>query len=1186
VRLQRLQITRLPGIDQPFVLDRLGPGLHAILGPNGSGKSSLCRAVRGLLWAAQGPRHGIEVEGVFEEGERRWLARRQGPDLQWQQDGAPSAPPQLPASHLAGCFFLELKALLDDSREAELDLAGEIRRQLAGGYDLETVEADLFPSRPRRGRREGRELQEASRGLSRELARQQGLAGREAELGALEEELQGVEAEEARRPWLQAALRLHELRGELGEAEALQGSLPPVLGSLRGDEEERLDGLEARLEELRGRRELLGEQRDQAIRSLEQTKLPGSVDATELEASRTRANDLARQELALEGARRGCQGERERLAATRRALGARDESVLELDPGAPDELFGLLRRAQELDARQRVLDERLAQLPSAEEVPEGELEKLEAGSRALRGWLSSRAPTTRFVVGLAALLLALGTGLASWLHAGLAALAGLGLGAAAGVVLQLVARSLSLGTGFAAWLQVGFAALVGLGLGAFAAALLLSLRRSAALTRGQWEAQFARLDLAPPQGWKIEAVEGRLAEFDETLAALRERRLSADARAVQVRELEAQAATLVLDQHSLDEQRQELRARLGLEADLPDPELIDLALRVYACREARASFEQVEAQRRSLDERCAALRAALGTFLQAHGEAAAADSAQALACVTRVADRSKALTAAIEARGHLEGELERLEEDAERLREERTDVYDLAGLGDSDRRALQRLLEQLPRYRELEEQLRELRTRIDYQTQQLEQAGQERLIELTEEELRRDQQALELGAARLEELRETIPDLRGELRRTREGHDLEQALAARDAARERLEQCLEAALYTRAGRWLLDVVREEHDRSQVPELLQRTRALFAAFTHHSYRLDVPRRLAEASLRVRDTRSGRDHGLAELSDGTRGQLLLAARLAFAEDVEREVRLPLFLDESLAHSDPARFAAVARSLGRIAEDQARQIFYLTSDVEDVKRLESALDEEGVAPPRVHDLAEIRRLAVAATVRELTVTPLPEVPRPQGMGPEQYGELLGVPALDPRRGADAQHLLFLLWDELDSLHRLLEAQVRTVGQWRELSRQGLGADCAGDEDQARRLDARAALFEAFCEAWCEGRGRSVDREAIQESGAVSDRFMEPVLEIIQSCAGDARALLEVLRGRGSESLRGFRGAKIEELETFLANGGWLDTRRLLDRDQIATRLLLAASWHVLPQGESRELLHRWWEQSAAAA
>jgi len=1186
VRLQRLQITRLPGIDQPFVLDRLGPGIHVILGPNGSGKSSLCRAVRGLLWAEQGPRHGIEVEGVFEEGERRWLARRQGADLQWQQDGAPLAPPQLPAAHLAGCFFLELKALLDHSREAELDLAGEIRRQLAGGYDLETVEAELFPTRPRQGRREARELQEASRGLNRELARQQDLAGREARLGTLEAELQGAETEEARRPWLRAALDLLELRRELGEAEALQGSLPPVLASLRGDEGERLDGLEARLEKLRERRALLEEQRDQAVRSLEQTKLPHPIDTTELEASRTRANDLARQELALEQARRSSQGERERLSATRRALGAGDESVLERDPGAPDELFGLLRRAQELDARQRVLDERLSQLPPAEEVPERELQKLEAGSRALRGWLSARAPRTRFVVGMVALVLALGTGLAAWLHAGLAALAGLGLGAAAGVALELVAWSLSLGTGLAAWLQAGFAALAGLGLGVLAAALLLSLRRGAALTRRQQEAQFARLDLAPPEGWHIEAVEGRLAELDETLAALRGGRLSADARAVQVRELEAQTATLLVDQRSLDEQRQELRVRLSLEADFPDPELIDLALRVHACREARAALEQVEAQRLSLEERCAALRAALGTFLQAHGEAAAADSAQALACVTRVAERSKALSDAIKAQRQLEGELGRLEEDAERLWQERVDVYDLAGLGDSDRGALQRLLEQLPRYRQREEQLRELRTRIDYQTQQLEQAGQERLIELTGEELRRDQQTLEVGAARLEELRQTIPDLRGELRRTREGHGLEQALAARGVAGERLEQCLEAALYARAGRWLLDAVREEHDRSQVPELLQRTRALFGAFTHHSYRLDVPRRLAEASLRVRDTRSGRDHGLAELSDGTRGQLLLAARLAFAEDVEREVRLPLFLDESLAHSDPARFAAVARSLGRIAEDQDRQIFYLTSDIEDVKRLEGALDEEGVALPRVHDLAEIRRLAVAATVRELTVTPLPELPRPQGLDPEQYGELLGVSALDPRRGADAQHLLFVLWDDLDCLHRLLEAQVRTVGQWRELSRQGLGANCAGDEEQARRLDARAALFEAFCRAWCEGRGRSVDREAIQQSGAVSDRFLEPVLRIEESCAGDARALLEALRSRGSESLRGFRAAKIEELERFLAEGGWLDTRPVLDRDQIATRLLPAASQHSMAQGELRELLHRWWEQSAAAA
>ncbi len=40
-----------------------------------------------------------------------------------------------------------------------------------------------------------------------------------------------------------------------------------------------------------------------------------------------------------------------------------------------------------------------------------------------------------------------------------------------------------------------------------------------------------------------------------------------------------------------------------------------------------------------------------------------------------------------------------------------------------------------------------------------------------------------------------------------------------------------------------------------------------------------------------------------------------------------------------SDPSRFHAIAGSLGRIARDHGRQIFYLTSDPHDVERIRIA-------------------------------------------------------------------------------------------------------------------------------------------------------------------------------------------------------------------------------------------------------
>ena len=132
----------------------------------------------------------------------------------------------------------------------------------------------------------------------------------------------------------------------------------------------------------------------------------------------------------------------------------------------------------------------------------------------------------------------------------------------------------------------------------------------------------------------------------------------------------------------------------------------------------------------------------------------------------------------------------------------------------------------------------------------------------------------------------------------------------------------------------------------------------------------------------DLRSGEDRELDQLSDGTRAQLLLAARIAFAEEVERGTTLPLFLDEALDQSDTARFEAIARSLGRIANDQGRQIFYLTSDPLDRERIRQALDSENCVMAAEIDLGSIRgRGARVTEPTALQVPPRPLVPAPDG-------------------------------------------------------------------------------------------------------------------------------------------------------------------------------------------------------------
>ena len=53
MKLKRLRINRLPGINEPFEIESDQVGFHVIYGPNEIGKSSICRAVESLLGSSR-----------------------------------------------------------------------------------------------------------------------------------------------------------------------------------------------------------------------------------------------------------------------------------------------------------------------------------------------------------------------------------------------------------------------------------------------------------------------------------------------------------------------------------------------------------------------------------------------------------------------------------------------------------------------------------------------------------------------------------------------------------------------------------------------------------------------------------------------------------------------------------------------------------------------------------------------------------------------------------------------------------------------------------------------------------------------------------------------------------------------------------------------------------------------------
>jgi exonuclease SbcC len=1182
MKLHRLSIDRMPGIDRPFELKALGEGLNIVVGPNGIGKSQVCAAVRALLWHERGiVENGLAASATFGHDGEAWSVVRDGSLHAWQREGIDVMAPVLPGERLEGCFFLGLRDLLDDSDRAGRDLAAEIRRQMSGGFDLEQVHQAFEDAVPvYGGRRENKDLAAAESEIRRAERDQADVERREGELESLESRAAEAGLASRRVVDVKAAIALQIVRNDLAAGRREIAALPQSLANLDGKEIARLDKIEEDLLRKRSEREDAAGALERSRSRAHATRLDEAIDPARIATWRERAEKLGEFERQLDAARIKRGAAIETLSQRRRWLGARAipeaQLVLE-DPLSPEEgseLFQFLRESQQLAAEMEAVQERLGLL-AAREFSEQDARRLELLKRAvspLREWL--RAPDPERVHrsdGVSNL----------WPPRPVVLMVG-GLLIVAGLLVEFFVSGLS-GTGRGL-------AVIGLGVGLVGSTLLARVRieseqdSQATDWRAIAEKRFpeSEFESVEPPGttWCVENVEARLQQLEDELSRLDGNEKRARDRLVERGQLEENLKGLERRSGDLGVRREALSERVGLEALRPDVELVDLAQGLAALREAtveaRAAEESVKAFEESRNQLFEGLAAALARL----GEAKGSDAASCRAAVHSLEERDRELRSAIGEGIREEGNRDRLIAEIARLEEGLVEIFSAAGMPDHDRLELTRMLGERPRYLELKARCADLQSRFDRATTDLAAAGESALAERSSAELADEQDRLERASEGRDELITRIAEIRKEARDAREGHVLEEAIARKGATLRSLRDRRDEALAALAGQFLVDGIRHEHETNQMPRVLARARDRFGVFTHHRYELKVAANDGGSFVAVDE--SGRGLRPEQLSDGTRAQLILAARLAFAEEAEQGADLPIFLDEAMDHSDPERFHAIACSLARMVMDDERQIFYLSNDPTDVERFRQAFEEVGCQRLQTIDLGEIRgQAARVAGPEALRVAPLAAVPSPEGLDAAGYGVLIGVRPLDPREDPGSQPLYYVLSQDLSLLHQLLIARIATVGQWTNLSEAGgdFAKEIVTGSPAGAQLADRIALLETFCLAWREGRGQKVGRPELEGSGAVSDKYLAALVEIAEESGGDARRLLAALRERKDARLSGYRSKATDDLERFFEERGTIDAKPVLDLREVLERAVGTPAANRLSPGVAAELVHGWW-------
>ena len=1126
---EKVQIQRAPGFDGAGpMLGELSPGINIVYGPNGSGKTTLARAVMTLLWPGDPALDRSRLVGLMRGQGSTWRLDFADGRLQVQRDGQPqSGGPEVPSRAARSRYYLCLKELLSGQGEG---FAEFIVRESAGGYDVARAAKNLALEQPTgRPRRVTGAVEEAREKLREVEERQYALRGEEERLSVLEEELEAAKIARRRREVLSLALELDEALAAAEQTEDRLEEFPDQMALLRGDEDQVVRELRADVAELEVRQRQHAAEVARCEEEIAASPLPEGGGADILGGLEEAADRLAEVDRERRAAAADLAGAESEVRAARAALGAEPpESVVTTEQIR--RLEGLTRRVDGMQGEARAYQ--LVRDLLAVDDEEFSRDALRGAADALRRWTNAGGAkeaedqrSTKLIWaiwGCAAVVCAVAVVLAILVHP-------------AALLLLLVALVLAI----VAW--------------RFRA--VLAPPHSNGDERSVHRREFERFELPGPVTWSEDAVRRRMEELFDTWIELgidEEKRARWSSYA-------GDRGDVIASLEDARRERQEIFGELGIAEDEGGEAALYWAVK-HLCewQQARRSEEKYRARLEAAQGELQSLLEQVNRGLAGLGLEEVQTLEDARAAARRLRDEARRVA---ELRRELDGERREVDDTASAIEGNSRDIQKIfQRLGVEDHRELEELCRRYNKFQEARERHDEASTLVDDRLRRLRQDPlyEEKLLALDGQELRQEREELEPVADRHDELIREIEGIRARVDDAKQANFVEERQVDFEQARRALERERERDYGRAIGAELAAYVEEETRDRNRPEVFHRARELFAQITHGRYSLELHEGDQGPRFRAIDTTRQVGLALDELSGGTRVQLLVAVRVAFVERQERGAKLPLIFDEALANSDDRRAGALIDAVIEIAR-QDRQIFYFTAQADEVQKWESRLDAAGVCWGQQR-LGALQQQSDGPVYGDEVAPPAwADVVDPDGLNHGAYGRALGIGrGVSPWQPVANVHLWFLV-DDPKLLYRLLSGGFVRWGQMKNLADlQGLGA-VGLTEDAFLRIQSRAQVVESLREARLIGRGKPVDREVLQESGAVTDNFIDQVADLVERLEGDAKRLLEALE---NGEVSRFRTDKIEELRDYLAGRGYLDDRPTLQSDQIWPRVMAASA------------------------
>ncbi|MFW6414846.1 MAG: hypothetical protein ACOCZ2_00895 [Thermodesulfobacteriota bacterium] len=1145
--LKHLSIYKMPGFPKglPAYSD-FSPHINIIAGANASGKSSTARIAQELIWRSRD--RDIQAEGSFAIDTDSWEIKLDAGNVRVQKNGTEEQLSGLPAAENRGRYMLALHELV---REDEQDLAKQIVQESIGGYDLDLAEKNLGYSDTVRSKSssEYKRFQEADEHYRQLLREQRDLRKQEERLEQLY-----AEKENARRAFVQKDLYegvvdYLQARREYESLEQQFRAYPDIMEKLDGRELNRVRELEDEMGEAEEEINRGWERINACRRELEKLELPeqGISDKMLLQVQEL-GESLADLEQRI--------GERDQKIAEFEAKSehALDSAGVELDPETwkginlsdIGRLEEFLLKAQQTLSEKQFLEAGIKELE--QEIAgkkQIDSDKVREGIRILSHWLQEQKR--------------IGGVPAKWL-----------------LVLSVLGSATAVVTLFAGW--PGLLGIVVLIL----FTLYFYIKDPVATDSEVRKDDYRKTGLGQPVEWNIQEVSHILQGLVDDLQEARSREQLKNRWSERKKDLENLQDRL----NSIEQTHKEWMEKLNAAPELPKDNLRNYS-GLYSFLVDVKNWQQVylelQAARRQKqilqEEHCRKLHRINELFKECSaGEAK--ESSEARAILRKLQEEARIQRENSQEMERQEESIKKSQQRLEKSRHRLGELYHDLDLEWGDKQRLENLLQQLEDYRQLREDYRLLQNRLAEKQARMQghsmyEACRDEMAELSLDQAMQKARELEEQSERLDEIKDEIREIESSIGKAEKSSQIEDALMNKESALDDLEGLYRSNLSSITGKCILDRLRRETREQNRPAVFGRANEIFNTVTSGRYEL----RLQEGeppAFSAYDTvlRLGQD--LQELSTGTRVQLLIAVRLAFIENLESWLKIPVIADELLANSDDIRAGAIIDALIGISK-QGRQVFYMTAQGDEVAKWRSYLDAAGDMDYRIKELSGMGNESLDYSTKASGSVPLDleqkDLPSPGDKTHTEYGGILQVPGFDIlTQDVQQMHLWYLLEDNR-LLYTCLKKNLKYWGQLESFLEHGEtlpGFDVAVVDN----LRKKAKLLQRFQGMYRKGRPLPIDRSVLIESDAVSDKFIDEVSSKLEELGRDPEKLVQALY---KGEVQRFKRKKAEELEQFLIDQGYLAGEDRMSDQEIFVQLQVQVSNLQVGPDEAERLIQR---------